>query len=179
MKLRYEDTDESVANVLAAMRSSYFPNLRNAKIKTLFDTKKRKRGGGLVLASIVLPNDLIRHFTVDEAAEAGSMDGYDYIVILDKACWTNIDVKDRERIIRHELRHAYFDIESEKSPYRLIDHSIKDFYEEVEINADDPRWQQRVLRLTLNIREQEKDQKSESGEKRGRGRPRKARGFGE
>lgn len=154
MGLRYEEVSEKVMDMLRELRAKYFPELRNAKIKALFDLKKRKSGGRLVLARILKTNDLIRHLTKDEVE---AIEGYDYIITLDKLCWDNIDEADRTRILRHELRHAFFDIESENDPYKLVTHSISDFYEEVELNKDDPRWRERVGMLVEDIYAQEKE----------------------
>jgi hypothetical protein len=154
MGLRYEEVSEKVVDMLKELRVKYFPELRNAKIKALFDLKKRKSGGRLVLARILKTNDLIRHLTKDEVE---AIEGYDYIITLDKLCWDSIDDADRTRILRHELRHAFFDIESENDPYKLVTHSISDFYEEVELNKDDPRWRERVGMLVEDIYAQEKE----------------------
>ena len=35
---------------------------------------------------------------------------------------------DLERVLRHELRHTFFDAES-KTPYKLIDHDFEEFNE--------------------------------------------------
>ena len=154
MGLRYEEVSEKVMDMLKELRAKYFPELRNAKIKALFDLKKRKSGGRLVLARILKTNDLIRHLTKDEVE---AIEGYDYIITLDKLCWDSIDDADRTRILRHELRHTLFDIESENDPYKLVSHSISDFYEEVELNKDDPRWRERVGTLVEDIYAQEKE----------------------
>jgi hypothetical protein len=163
MGLRYEEVTEGVLTSLAAVRAECFPELRNAKIKVLFDLKKRRTGGRIVLARILKTNDLIRHLTKDEAEV---MEGYDYIITFDKKCWVHSSDKDRLRILRHELRHTFFDIESEKDPYKLLSHSITDFYEEVELNRDDPRWRERVGTLTEDIYEQEKEAKAEKRRKK-------------
>jgi hypothetical protein len=137
--------------------------LKNAKIKALFDIKKRKSGGMLVLARIMKTNDLLRHLTIDEAE---AIEGYDYIIALDKTCWENIIRDDKVRILRHELRHAYFDIESEDNPYRLQNHSISDFYEEVEFNKDDPRWRERLAAVVEDIYEQKKEARQDKNKKK-------------
>jgi hypothetical protein len=57
------------------------------------------------------------------------------------------------------------DIEAD-NPYRLLDHDVSDFYEEQELNRDDPRWKERVASLAETIYEQMKDE----AKSRGRGR---------
>ncbi len=163
MGLRYDEVNEHVLDLLKEVRSQDFPELKNAKIRVLFDLKKRKSGGMLVLARIIKTNDLMRHLT---RQKADVTEGYDYIITLDKKCWDNITDLDRVKILRHELRHAFFDIESEDSPYKLLNHSISDFYEEVEINKNDPRWRERVATLTEDIYEQEKEARAEKKRKK-------------
>jgi hypothetical protein len=58
-------------------------------------------------------------------------------------------------------------LESEDNPYKLVDHSILDFYEEVEMNQSDPRWRERVAILTEDIYEQEKEARLEKKKKAG------------
>ena len=165
MGLRYEEVTKSVLDMLKEVKSRDFPEVKNAKIKILFDLKKRKSGGRIVLARIMKTNDLIRHLTKDEVEV---MEGYDYIITLDKVCWENISDDDKIRILRHELRHTFFDIESENDPYKLISHSISDFYEEVEINQSDPRWRERVGSLTEDIYEQQKETRAQNRKKKGK-----------
>ena len=164
MGLRYEEVTESVLDMLREVRSQHFPELRNAKVKVLFDLKKRKSGGRIVLGRIMKTNDLIRHLTKDDIEV---MEGYDYIITLDKTCWDHIPDEDRIRILRHELRHTFFDIDAENDPYKLLSHSISDFYVEVEMNQNDPRWRERVSTLTEDIYEQEKEARSEKRRKKG------------
>ncbi len=163
MGLRYEEVTPMVLNMLKELKAKDFKELKNAKIKVLFDLKKRKSGGRIVLGRIVKSNDLIRLLTKDEVE---AVEGYDYIITLDKKCWDNIPDEDRKRILRHELRHASFDIESENDPYKLVSHSISDFYEEVEANQKDPRWRERVGTLVEDIYEQEKEARAEKRKKK-------------
>jgi len=170
MGLRYEEVTEEATRLLDEVETKYFPELRNAKIIMLFDLKKRTSGGRVVLGRIMRTNDLLRHLTKDEAE---AIEGYDYIITLDKQAWDAIQHEDRIRLLRHELRHAYFDIESEANPYRLIDHSITDFYEEVELNKDDPRWRERVATVVADIYEQQKEERKQE-----RSKKRKKKSFG-
>ena len=163
MGLRYEEATPMVLNMLKELKAKDFRELKNAKIKVLFDLKKRKSGGQIILGRIMKTNDLIRLLTKDEVEV---IEGYDYIITLDKKCWDNITDEDRVRILRHELRHTHFDIESENDPYKLINHSISDFYEEVETNRKDPRWRERVGTLTEDIYEQEKETRAEKKKKK-------------
>ena len=140
MGIRYEEAADEVRHLLDEVQTKHFPELKNAKIIVLFDLKKRSSGGRVVLGRIMKTNDLLRHLTKDDSV---AIEGVDYIITLDKQGWDAIGTDDRTRVIRHELRHTYYDIESEDNPYKLVDHSITDFYEEVELNKDDPKWLQR------------------------------------
>lgn len=163
MGLRYEEVTEEVMDMVRDVRARDFPELRNAKIKVLFDLKKRSAGGRIVLGRIMKTNDLLRLLTIDRV---DPIEGYDYIITLDKTCWEVIENDDKVRIIRHELRHAYFDIDSEENPYKIVDHSILDFYEELEANKEDPRWRERVGALTEDIYEQRKEEVTEARKKK-------------
>ena len=153
--IRYEDVTTDVMDLLQEVRGEYFPELRNVKIKVLFDLKKRKHGDKIVLGRCQKSNDLIKHLTIDEANDE---DGMVYLVYLDKVAWENIERIDRIRLMRHELRHIFLDIDSVRNPYKLLDHDLTDFYEEVELNQDDPRWAMRVASLADTIYSQQRDQ---------------------
>lgn len=163
MGLRYEEVTDDVMEMLRDIRAQDFAELRNAKIKVLFDLKKRSSGGRITLGRIMKTNDLLRLLTIDRV---DPIEGYDYIITLDKVCWEAIETSDKVRVIRHELRHAYFDIDSEENPYKIVDHSILDFYEELETNKEDPRWRERVGALTEDIYEQKKEEASEARNKK-------------
>lgn len=167
MGLRYEEVTEKVVELLRDVKVKYFPELKNAKIKVLFDRKKRQAGGRLVLGRIMRTNDLLRHLTKDEAE---ATEGYDYIITLDKLCWENIPDEDRIRILRHELRHTFVDIESADNPYKLQNHSINDFYEEVDLNQDNPRWRDRVAAVTESVYEQQRETNAGGGKTKKKGR---------
>ena len=170
MGIRYVEVTDDAFRLLDEVQTKYFPELRNAKIIMLFDLKKRTSGGRVVLGRIMKTNDLLRHLTKNEAE---AVEGYDYIVALDKQGWDAIGTEDKIRILRHELRHTYYDIESDNSPYKLVDHSITDFYEEVDLNKDDPRWRERVATVVSDIYEQEKEERKQE-----KGKKRKRKGYG-
>jgi len=166
MAIRYEEATDEVRRLLDKVIADHFGELRNAKIVALFDTKKHAAGGQVMLSNITKPNELLRHFT---RADASSDDGYDYIVILDKKAWEAIGDADRTRLLRHELRHTFYDIDAEDNPYKLVDHTVADFYEEIELNQDDPKWRQRISTLVTDMYEQEKEEaKEKKGKRKGR-----------
>jgi hypothetical protein len=153
-EMRFEDVTESVEVIVNRVRERDFSGLVNCEIKVLFDLKRRMSGGKLILGRMQKTNEITRHLTTGQSF---SGDGYDYILYLDKMAWTNMVDGDKVRLIRHELRHCFYDINATGNPYKLIGHSIEDFYEEIELNADEPRWAQRVVELTMHMYEQERE----------------------
>lgn len=153
--MRFEEVTNDVYEVLEKVREKYFPELLNAKIKLLFDTKKRTKGSRVVLANIRKTNDLLKLLT---AKEAKDNEGFTYIVTVDKIVWQNIDSKDKIRLLRHELRHTSVSIDDEKDPYKIVEHDIQDFIDEVTLNNDDPGWAKRVAGLAEDIYDQMKEQ---------------------
>uniref|UniRef100_A0A6M3IZK0 Putative phage metallopeptidase domain-containing protein n=1 Tax=viral metagenome TaxID=1070528 RepID=A0A6M3IZK0_9ZZZZ len=142
IEIRFEEAPEQAYKLLKKIMKKYFTDMANANILILMDTKIRTADSGnkIILGRFVKTNDLTRHLTIDES---GTDRGFDYIMFLDKVMWDNIDDADRERIIRHELRHALV-----ADKFQVQGHSIEDFYEEVELNQDDPRWRERVALVT-------------------------------
>jgi len=136
------------------LKGKNFPQLANAKILFLINKKKMMKRGSIVLGKMVKPSDLVKYLSRNEAPE----DGYDYIMLLDSRLIKHCEESDIERVVRHELRHTFFDSDS-KSPYKLVDHDFSDFYDEVELNKDDPTWAKRVSQTVSLIYHQEKDEK--------------------
>jgi len=156
MENRFEDVTQDALDLMREVRAEHFPNLRTAKILVLFDLKKRRSNGKMVLGRIQRTNDLLRHLTEDNADE-----GYDYIIYLDKVCWDVVANEDQTKIMRHELRHILHDLESERTPWKLIPHDIEDFAEEIELNRDDINWRSRVVGLTQETYSQREEESRE------------------
>lgn len=156
--MRFEEVSDSFLRLAKEVQDKYFPELNEVKIKYLFDTKKRTSGGQITLGKCSKTNDLIRHLTVEEA---NSVEGYDYLIVIDKIAYDNIDERDRIRLIRHELRHAAaFDPEA-TNPCKIAPHDINDFEAEVVLNADSPGWMRRAANLVADIYDQQKDMEGE------------------
>lgn len=153
---RFEDAPSQVINLVETVREKWFPELEGAKIKVVFDLKKRVSGGKLVLGRIMKANDLTRFLTIDEAE---STEGFDYFLFFDKKIFELMDIEDQIRLARHELRHTDVDFESETDQFKVKPHDIEDFYDEIELNRDDPRWAERVVTVAEAVYEQEKEEK--------------------
>jgi hypothetical protein len=157
MSVRYEETTSDVKNLAQEIISEYFPELRDVKINYIFDLKKKMSNGKLVLGRCQKTTEILKFFTIDEANDE---DGYQYIIYLDKCAWDNIEKEDKARLLRHELRHIFIDNDA-KQPYKVVPHDVEDFAEEIELNANDIRWAERVASLTENIYSQRSDDEEE------------------
>ena len=154
--MKYEHVPEYIDKIYEQLKGQHFPHLVNAKILFLVNKKKMVQKGNIALGKIMKPSELIRFLSKDEAPE----DGYDYIMLLDGKLLAHCEEADIERVLRHELRHTFFDSDSSTNPYKLVDHDFSDFYAEVELNKDDPTWAQRVSQSVSLMYDQEKDQKN-------------------
>jgi hypothetical protein len=146
---RYEEADDSLVEVFLGVLEKTFPKYGNLKFKLIYDLKKRINKGQLVLASIELPSAKVKFFSQDEIA----VDGYDYILTVDRKAWEIADAATKQRVIRHELRHVFID---EKGTPKLIGHEIEDFYAEIDLNKDDPEWRRTLVMITNDVYEQER-----------------------
>ena len=149
--VRFEEVTEQVNTLAKEIQEKYFRDLANVKITYLFDTKKRSSGDRLVLGKCQKTNDMVKHFTIDEAQDE---EGYQYVITLDKIAYDNISDVDRVRLIRHELRHILVIETEKKTHYRVNPHDIEDFVDEVELNKDDPGWANRVGQMIQLIYDQ-------------------------
>ncbi len=152
--MKYEEVPDNILEMYETIKLKHFPYLTNAKILFLINKKKMMKKGNIVLGKMMKPSELVKYLSRNEAPE----DGYDYIMLLDSKLIKHCEDTDIERVMRHELRHTFFDSES-KTPYKLVDHDFSDFYDEVELNKDDPAWAKRVSHTVFLIYEQEKDEK--------------------
>jgi len=152
--MRYEEvTDEEIA-LTEELRKKYFEDTKQAKVKLLFDTQKRSSKGKLTLGRCKRADDLLRHLTQDEAE---SIRGYDFIISLDKKCWTEVaSDEDKVRILRHELRHVEFD-PTNKDLFVLRPHDIEDFAVEISLNMAAVKWAEDLVNKTVALYDAEKE----------------------
>jgi hypothetical protein len=153
--MKYDHVPDRIIEIYEKMRGQHFPHLANAKILLLVNKKKMLQKGNIVLGKTIKPSEIVKFLSRGEAPE----DGYDYIILLDDKLINNCEDIDIERVLRHELRHTFYDSDSLSNPYKLIDHDFSDFYDEVELNKDDPAWAKRVSQTVSLMYDQEKDQK--------------------
>ena len=154
---RYEDCNEKFVEMFLQVLEERFPMYGNLKFKLIFDLKKKVNKGKVCLGSISLATDKVKYFTKDNVA----IEGYDYVIILDKKAWELASDEDRKRIISHELRHVFID---DKDRLKILPHDISDFVAEQKLNHDNPDWGIKLATLVNDIYEQEKEmQKSNAG----------------
>jgi hypothetical protein len=135
--MRYEPVTTDVKDLLRTTIQTHFPELAGAGIMCVFDMKKKVSKGRFVLAYIKKANEVEKFLTLDDQ---DFEEGPDYFIFINKKAWEIADAADRERLIRHELRHTDVDLDHEKNPFKLRAHTVEDFYEEISLNADKPRW---------------------------------------
>jgi hypothetical protein len=148
---RFENGTQDVVDLMEQVRDEWFKGLSPARIRVLFDTKKRVVAKKLVLGRIMKANDLIRRLT-----EHFAPGGCDYVLFLDKLAYANMDRDDKIRLIRHELRHCVYNPFA-KNVWALIPHDIEDFEAEIALNKASAGWAKRIAQITLAIYEQQKD----------------------
>jgi len=155
---RFEDVGDEILEFVNSVKKEYFPELKSATIKVMFDTKKKTSKGRLQIATISKTNELQRYLTIDES---NSTYGYDYFLYLDQMIWNNgATTKDKERIVRHTLQYTDVDMEKE-NPYILRGCEVMTFYDEIERNKDDPEWEARLMEVGISLYEQAKKEKKE------------------
>ena len=147
---RYEDAQVDVRTLVGEIVAEFMPELINARIKVLFDIKKRTSRGKIVISRLQKCSDLLRFLTKDEA---GDGDGYDFLLYLDKVTINAVDRADKVRIIRHQLRHIEVDIENPENPYKMVHPDVQDFFIELELNKHDIRWAERVSEVAASLYE--------------------------
>ena len=147
---RYIDCDETFVEMFLQVLEERFPMYGNLKFKLIFDLKKKVNKGKICLGDITLASDKIKYFTKDNVA----LDGYDYVIILDRKAWELASKEDKKRIISHELRHVFVD---DNGKLKILPHDISDFVAEQKLNQDAPDWGLKLATLVNDIYEQEKE----------------------
>jgi len=151
---RFTDVDPDTKKMINEIISKDFSHLTQAKIKMIFDQKKRKSGGRYQLGKMQKSNDLIRYLTSREALDP---EGFDYLMFIDENVFEVLDQADKVRLVRHLLQYADIDFEAEK-PYKIRKEEVITWYDELEFNKDDPKWFQRLEVIAESIYNQEEGQ---------------------
>jgi len=143
----FEEVNESIIKIMDDEIKKSFSTISNARIKILFNMKKKTSNGSLILGQMVKATPILTYLT---SSDENSDDGYNYIMFLDGNVFPLLDLADQIRIIRHELNHIFIDLEA-TNPYKIIGHEVEDFYKEIEYNKDDPKWKERVFAVGESI----------------------------
>jgi hypothetical protein len=163
MSERYYEAEANEYVLLIGLIKERFSYLANSKIRLLMDRKPKidKLKGVMVFAMIKLANEVEKFLS--EANQ--STDGVDYIIFVNDFVWAMSNVKDKKRILSHELRHAFVDDEGN---YKIVRHDIEDFYAEIKLNEDDPMWGQALSTVAMAKFDQMKaEEKAAKAKKRG------------
>lgn len=157
---RYMDCDESLVEVFLKVLEERFPQYGYLNFKLVYDLKKRIKKGLIIFATIETASPKIKYFSKDDRA----LEGYDYVLIVDKKVWELSSDKDKERIISHELQHVFVDESGNK---KIVGHEINDFYQEIKRNEDDPEWARKLGILLRDVYDQESELAKANNSKKG------------
>lgn len=149
----FEEVPESVIKMMDDEITNNFSTIVNARIKILYNMKKKTSQGALVFGTMSKATPILNYLT---SSSDSADDGYNYIMFLDGNVFPAIDVADQKRIIRHELNHIFIDLDA-KNPYKIVGHEINDFYKEIEYNKDEPRWLERVTAVAEQVYDSDDD----------------------
>jgi len=149
----FEEVPESVKKMMDDEIENSFSTIVNARIKMLFNMKKKSSQGALIFGQMVKATPILNYLT---SSSDSTEDGYNYIMFLDGNVFPAIDVADQKRIIRHELNHIFIDLDA-TNPYKVIGHEINDFYKEIEYNKEEPRWLERVSTIAEQVYDKDDD----------------------
>lgn len=151
---RYYEADDDAKNLMESLLEERFPEFRHANIKVIMDSKLQidKLNNKVKFGYIKSTNDVEKYLTSDYPARSY---GYDYFIFLNELSWELASAENKKRIVSHELRHMAFD---NQGNYKVRKHEIEDFYDEIELNTDDPRWGADLASLVLIKYEQMKEE---------------------
>jgi len=157
--MRFEDVGNDVYQMMDDVITNEHRHLTEAAICIMFDNKKRKSGGRYVLGRIKSTSEELKAFAVNDAGQS-----YDYVMFLDKEVWLRLDEEDQKRLIYHELCHCLVDPESNTNQYKIQPHEIETFYSEIDRNANDPRWSERIGLVAQHVHDPENNEMPEDNE---------------
>ena len=149
--MRFEDVGNDVYRIMEDVIEREHTHLREAAIVILFDNKKRKTGDRYVLGRIKATSEEMKAFAVNDAGQM-----YDYVMFLDKEVWLRISEEDQKALIYHELCHCK--IAEGENPYKIQGHEIETFYSEIDRNANDPRWAERLGLIAASVHDPENNE---------------------
>jgi len=153
---RFSDVDPDTTKIVNQVITKDFSHLVQAKIKIIFDQRKRKSGGKYQLGKMQKTTDLIRFLT---SREVGDPEGFDYLLFIDENVFEVIDHNDKIRLIRHLLQYADIDYEADR-PFKIRKEEVVTWYDELEYNKDDPKWFERLEVIAESVYNPENEENS-------------------
>ena len=150
--MRFEDVGDDVYRIMQDVIDTEHRHLAEANIAIMFDNHKRKTGDMYVLGRIKATSEELKAFAVNDHGIS-----YDYVMFLDKEVWLRIAEEDQKKLIYHELCHCKV-VEEVSNPYKTRPHEIETFYSEIERNADDPRWAERLATIAAHVHDPENNE---------------------
>lgn len=157
--MKYEQVSNEATDLFGKVVKEHFFYLDKVHFLLLFSNVKRISGGNVVLASIKVADDLER--LLSSGSQITMEQEIDFVIIIDKNAWAVCDDTDKERILRHELRHIVVIYNDDVPVYKLRAHDYEDFSAEVTLNSDEPDWRERVVALTDELYAQQRDDKKD------------------
>jgi len=148
---RFSEAPEEIYGMMKQVMEEKALPYEGAQIKILMDSKKKKSKGKYCFASIKKANEKEKFLTADNI----NPDGCDYFLFIDENIFDNIDEEDKKRILYHELLHIERDVEKD-DPWKLRDHEITGFHDEVDGDPDVFRAWDRVAEIAVSIYEEDK-----------------------
>jgi len=145
----FQKADSSVYTTFLSLIEKTFPELSGYSFGLLFKQTAKKSRGRMTLAYVTQPTKLMSFFAKDDKGNP-----FDVLMVVDEMVWACASDEDRIRLIRHELRHCRV---NDKGNLGMVDHDFQDFYEEVELNADNPHWASKLAEVATAGYKQVKD----------------------
>ena len=146
---RFFEADAETLNLLDEVVKERFSSLVNANIKVVMDGKEKiNKSTGMAEFAYIKKASEMENFLVDDEDEIA------YFIFIHALVWELASPDNKKRLISHELRHTFVD---EKGRYKIVPHEVTDFYAEIELNIDDPKWGQDLGDMVRFTYEQRKD----------------------
>lgn len=151
---RYYEADDTAKNLMEDLLEERFEGFKHANIKVIMDRKFKidKLSNRVTFASIKTTNDVEKYLTINHPIRVY---GYDYFIFINELVWELASVENKKRIMSHELRHMVID---NQGNYKVRRHEVEDFFAELELNSDDPKWGSKLSSLVLIKYEQMKEE---------------------
>lgn len=140
---RYELAPDHINAQVQKVKSSNFPELKNATVLTLLDTQKRRNQGRYVEGSISTASSM-----VNTLAEAYTDTEFDYMLKLDKAFFESLSSEDQEAVLIYHLSRCMVETKNEKPRFAV---AAYDFQTTQAFVDKDPKWMAWLSRMAKQI----------------------------